>query len=285
MHRDQYFSQFHHRTCSVRGADGFAFVIQKDPNATDIVGQVGGQMGFGGIQNSLAIAFDTWQNPGQDSLFADHISIQSRGVLANDGLEAGLLGIPRPHAIADGAIHVAKIAYYNELRAEYLDYIVASDSLGPYLLDNGEQKRIGTLVVFIDDGIASDTPLMAMPINLSLLLNLPTDKAFIGFTSATGRFYAKHDLLSWYWCDQNPCEPIPKSTFDYHQTSKFSTAKLQNFEPGPGYGGADKANAFPIQQSSPDTTPWSIPVEHFSTDSVSGLSPLANLQVPDATLY
>lgn len=60
---DQYFSLFHHTTCSVHGADGFAFVVQNHPNTTNIVGAVGGQMGFGGLENSLAIAFDTWQNP------------------------------------------------------------------------------------------------------------------------------------------------------------------------------------------------------------------------------
>jgi hypothetical protein len=62
LNLDQYFSLFHHRTCSVHGGDGFAFVIQNNKNSTAVVGQVGGQMGFGGIENSLAIAFDTWQN-------------------------------------------------------------------------------------------------------------------------------------------------------------------------------------------------------------------------------
>ena len=60
---NQYFSLFHHTTCNVHGGDGFAFVIQNHPDTITAVGGVGGQMGFGGIQNSLAIAFDTWQNP------------------------------------------------------------------------------------------------------------------------------------------------------------------------------------------------------------------------------
>ena len=102
-------------------------------------------------------------------------------------------------------------------------------------MDNGEQKRVGTLVVFVDDGIAADEPLLALPINLSLLLTLPDDKAFVGFTSSTGRFFEKHDLLSWYWCDQQPCMEKDKSTFDYFQQSKFATAaRLQSFSPGKG---------------------------------------------------
>jgi hypothetical protein len=100
---------------------------------------------------------------------------------------------------------------------EYLDKLVASESIFKYLKDNGEQKRVGTLVIFLDEGVEQDLPLMAMPINLSLLLDLPDDKAFVGFTSSTGRFYEKHDILSWHWCDQEPCMAAVKSDFDYHQ--------------------------------------------------------------------
>ena len=202
VHKDQYFSQFHHRTCSVRGADGFAFVIHSDPKNITALGEKGIQMGFGGISNSLAVAFDTWPNPGDDVVSVDQVRFQSRGVYPNNALPIGLLGLPRATSLADGKIHLAKIAYYGDLQTQYLDKLVASDSLKPYLLDNGEQKRVGTLVVFVDDGIKNDIPLMAMPINLSLLLKLDDDKAWVGFTSSTGRFYAKHDILSWHWCDQ-----------------------------------------------------------------------------------
>lgn len=286
IHRDQYFSQFHHRTCSVRGADGFAFVIQYDDIGTDeTVGGYGGNLGYGGLKNSLAIAFDIWQNPGFDLIGEDHISFQSKGILPNDPYEAGLLGIPRSTYIADGIIHSAKIKYFNNLRPEYLDYIVASDNLMPYLLDNGEQKAVGTLVVFVDDGIKTDTPLMAMPINLSLLLKLPSDKAYVGFTAATGRFFAKQDILSWHWCDESPCNPILQSQFDYHHKNKFSSAKTQKFEPGEGYGGGDARDGFPTKNQSPDTTPKSAQKTYFADNEPIGLSTDAILQIPDATLY
>lgn len=286
IHRDQYFSQFHHRTCSVRGADGFAFVIHYNVNGTeDVVGGVGGNMGFGGLSNSLAIAFDIWQNPGRDLIGVDHVSVQSRGVLPNDPFSPGLLGQPRTTPIADGAIHLAKVKYFNDLRPEYLNYVVASDTLMPYLLDNGEQKRIGTLVVFVDDGVATDTPLLALPINLSLLLKLPADKAYVGFTGATGRFFAKQDILSWYWCDESPCNPVLKSDFDYHQTSKFSSATTRVFAPGPGYGGEFIIEGFPTENQSPDTTPLESPKSYFANNELVGLATDAALQVPDATLY
>ena len=87
------------------------------------------------------------------------------------------MGVPRPHDLADGNIHLARITYFGDLQPQYLNKLVASDSLIPYLMDNGEQKRVGTLVVFMDDGIESDTPVLALPINLSLLLHMPIDKA------------------------------------------------------------------------------------------------------------
>lgn len=44
--------------------------------------------------------------------------------------------------------------------------------------DNGEGRRLGTLVVWLDSGIESDIPLLALPINLSVLLDLPQDKVW-----------------------------------------------------------------------------------------------------------
>ncbi len=282
--KDQYFSILHHRTCSVHGADGFALVIQNSPQNTSALGGVGGQMGFGGIENSLAIAFDTWQNQGYDTLNVDHISIQSRGTAPNDALEEGLLGVPRAHNLADGKVHIARITYFNKLKSEYFDKLVASDSLIQYLKDNGEQKRVGTLVVFVDEGIETDTPLMALPINLSLLLKLPIDKAYVGFASSTGRFYEKHDILSWVWCDEEPCDFPTLQEFDLHQESKYSVAKRQRFEPGIGYGGGD-SKTFPTENQSPDTDPWILPVSSFSNSRNDGLASDAGSQLPPDTLY
>jgi len=284
--KDQYFSLRHHETCSIHGADGFAFVIQNHPNSTSSIGEIGAQMGFGGIENSFAIAFDTWQNQGYDSLHVDHISFQSRGIQPNDALENGLLGVPRPHSLADGKIHLVRITYYGTIQAKYLDKVVASQSLLPYLKDNGEQKRIGMLVVFIDDGVEKDEPIMAMPINLSLLLNLVDDKAYVGFTASTGCYYEKHDILSWVFCDQEPCDdPDMKKTFDYHQKSKFSSVKLTRFEPGEGYGGEDVIEDFPTENLNPDTTPWVEDVSSFSSSRNNVLSSDASNQIPPNTIY
>lgn len=41
--------------------------------------------------------------------------------------------------------------------------------------DHGEGRRLGTLVVWLDEGIANDEALVAVPMNLSVLLGLPQD--------------------------------------------------------------------------------------------------------------
>ena len=70
------------------------------------------------------------------------------------------------------------------------------------LLFAGEGKRIGTLAVYYDD---DDFPILALPINLSVLLKLDQGRALLGFTAATGLTWEKHDILSWQCCEEPPC--------------------------------------------------------------------------------
>lgn len=286
-HKDQYFSQEHHKTCTVHGADGFAFVIHQSPDGLNAIGSNGGNMGFGGMNNSFAIAFDTWQNPGSDKLGVDHVSIQSRGPSSlNDALEVGLLGTPKAYPLADGKVHLARIRYTGKILPQYFDKLIASESLLPFLLDNGEQKRIGTLLVYLDEGIATDSPLLAIPINLSLVLKMRNDKAYVGFTSSTGRFYEKHDIMSWYWCDQDPCEAVMKEEFDFHQLSTFySKVMPRQFDPGPGFGGGLDPEGIPTVNQSPDTKALNDSLAHFSKSRTHGLYSGADGQVPPNTLY
>mmetsp|Transcript_25436 Transcript_25436/g.24326 ORF Transcript_25436/g.24326 Transcript_25436/m.24326 type:complete len:447 (-) Transcript_25436:165-1505(-) len=287
LHKDQYFSLIDYKSCSVHGGDGFAFVIQNDPNSTFALGGVGGEMGFGGIHNSLAIAFDMFYNPGagMDSMGVDHVSIQSRGAAPNSAQGDGLLGVPMAYDMADGKVHLVRVVYHGELKPEYFSSLIASDSLIPYLKDNGEQKRVGTLLVYVDEGVETDKPLLAIPINLSVVLDMPVDKAFVGFTGSTGRYFEKHDILSWYFCDQEPCEKAEEAYFNYYHSANLSIASLRTFSPGPGFGGSDGSEGFPTKQQSPDTTPWSTSKMHFSLGRNEGLAEDAALQTPPDTTY
>ncbi|CAM9573160.1 unnamed protein product, partial [Hapterophycus canaliculatus] len=78
--------------------------------------------------------------------------------------------------LADGKHHLVKIKYFPRVATEYLERFAATPNLVPFLKDNGEGRRLGTLVVWLDEGIGSDDPVMAVPINLSVLLDLPQDQ-------------------------------------------------------------------------------------------------------------
>jgi len=60
------------------GADGIAFVLQ--PISTQI-GTAGGGIGFQGVQPSIGIVLDTWQNTDLNDPIYDHISITANGDL------------------------------------------------------------------------------------------------------------------------------------------------------------------------------------------------------------
>ena len=165
----------------------------------------GEHLGYGGISNSLAIEFDTWTNVDtqqSDDVFQDHISIHSGGPsLPNSSNKSTSLGYWRPYSIADGNVHEAKIQYLPYVETRYFELMTANNNLLPYMKDDGEDRRLGTLAVFVDQGIAEDRPLLAIPVNLSLLLDFPDSLAYVGFTASTGRKWEKHDILLWKWLE------------------------------------------------------------------------------------
>lgn len=150
----------------VHGGDGFAFVIHLDPNETSTIGAGGEDMGYGGIRNAIVVEFDTWYNPWQGDLFSDHVryapcsnmipcyacarlprfcgrrchcSVQLSGpkVGVTVGEHSRLASI-KPHDLADGKMHIARITYYNFINYDYLQYFTGSTELNNYLKDAGE---------------------------------------------------------------------------------------------------------------------------------------------------
>ncbi|MFH1111899.1 MAG: hypothetical protein V1712_02410 [Patescibacteria group bacterium] len=144
------------------GADGLAFVIQNSSDS--VLGANGGGIGYSGIYNSLAIEFDTYKNSGDPN--NNHISINSRGILANDANHAYSLGyVTTIPSLANGTVYNVKIRYTTD-----------------------------TIRVYLND---STLPVLAVRVNLDSLLSLNSDKAWVGFTASTGNGYENHDILSW----------------------------------------------------------------------------------------
>ncbi|MFA4937343.1 MAG: alpha/beta hydrolase [Patescibacteria group bacterium] len=142
-------------------ADGFAFVIQNSGDS--VIGLNGGGIGYSGIVNSVAIEFDTYKNSDPNN---NHISIQSRGTLANSHLHTYSLGyITSIPNLANGSIYQVKISY-------------AADTIKVYFSD-------------------FNSPVLSVPINLGSLLSLDSGKAWVGFTASTGNGYENHDILCW----------------------------------------------------------------------------------------
>jgi len=206
-----------YEACRVHGGDGFAFVIHSHPNGTSTLGDGAEGLGYAGIANSLAVEFDTWTNSNYSDVWMDHISVHSNGREANSADERSQFGIQKDHPLADGKSHRIKIRYFPEIKMEYLKVFTASPALLPFIKDNGEGRRIGTLVVWADD---MKEALMAMPINLSVLLTLDQGKALLGFTSSTGLSWEKHDITSWYCCEDPPCRYGKTEGMEYYDDGK-----------------------------------------------------------------
>jgi len=145
------------------GADGLAFVIQN--TSSNALGSGGGSMGYGGIADSLAVEYDTWQNP-DDSPGDSHISVQTAGHQPNSPSATFSLRSfgPIPSLYS---VHTSRIRYLP-----------------------------GTLQVYLDGGLV-----LSVATDLSSLLDLDEGKAWVGFTAATGGSAERHRLLSWTYTE------------------------------------------------------------------------------------
>lgn len=287
--KDQDFGLHQHKSCAVHGGDGFAFVVHGHPDGTAALGAGGAELGYGGLQNSLAVDFDTWFNADGGDLLGDHISVRSLGPAkpnsATDG--ASRLSLSKPAELADGKVHEVQIRYYREIQYQYLDAMTAvPENLSPFLKDANEGRRLGMLVIWLDGGIAADKPFLAIPINLAAVLALAGDmeeQAYLGFTAATGSAWEKHDVLSWFFCEADSCaskRAVRGSRavdFDYHLANRYTFSAHTHHVPMETTRNAD---SFDRSAYFPDTTPVAAEKVHYSKGQrTSGKGP-AYEQVP-----
>lgn len=136
------------------GADGIAFVLQ--PLSTGL-GSDGGGIGYDGINPSLGIEFDTWQNADVSDPIFDHVAIMRDGIL-HHGLPSALSpyqyildGIAN---VEDGMYHEAKIIWE-----------AAAQTISVYVDCEFRTSYTGDVIGEIFDG---------------------NPNVYMGFTSATG---------------------------------------------------------------------------------------------------
>jgi gliding motility-associated-like protein len=91
------------------GADGIVFIMQ--PISTS-VGAAGEGMGFEGVQPSIGITLDTWQNANRNDPAFDHISIQKNGTVNHGNDLAGpVAASPVSDNIEDCKWHLLRIGW------------------------------------------------------------------------------------------------------------------------------------------------------------------------------
>ncbi len=186
-------------------ADGFAFLVQNSSAGTSALGPGGCAMGFaddplsgndyfcggatGGIQNSLAIGFKTFDD-GTEYPPGNSVFIASNGAGANcenlpNGEAAGSFGcviaentLTSPSiSLANGSLHTATVTYTTQPSASQTNCSSSSGCL---------------------DVILDGTDLFPSGVSFSMTsIGLTSNSAYVGFTAATGADYENHDILNW----------------------------------------------------------------------------------------
>ncbi|MEM7127004.1 MAG: putative Ig domain-containing protein, partial [Chloroflexota bacterium] len=140
------------------GADGLTFVIV---SALNNIGGDGGGIGYSGINNSIAVEFDTFRN-GRDPNDS-HVGIDLNGSLTS------------------------------EITANIDPNLKDSDIWSAWIEYDGQTERLDVRLSRTDERPLE--PILSHSVDLATILG--QDRAFLGFTSATGAGYANHDILSW----------------------------------------------------------------------------------------
>ncbi|MCZ8222733.1 MAG: hypothetical protein O9324_01905, partial [Microcystis sp. LE19-84.1B] len=143
-----------------QGADGLVFVVKTVANNT---GGSGGGIGYSGINPSLGIEFDTYNNGSIDDGSGNHVGININGNIDSVVLQ------PIPTRLNNGNIWTAWVDYNGV------------DTLLEVRLASTNQRP--------------DNPLLSYSVDLISVLQTPN--AYIGFTSGTAAASGYHDVLSW----------------------------------------------------------------------------------------
>lgn len=164
------FFQFQMTDPSSGGAsDGIAFVLQTE-GATALGGK-GGYLGYGGITPSIAVEFDTWQNPGWD-INDNHVAILLDGRIT--GLDP-----QTPYGVTNCQPTGAFGCMSNgDVWSVWIDY-----------------DGINLNVALADNSLVRPANLISFPINIPALLG--QTNAFVGFTAGTGAGSENHFVANW----------------------------------------------------------------------------------------
>jgi hypothetical protein len=216
--------QFQLAQPGVFGANGLAFVIQN--NDTPLLGKAGHGMGFRGIPNSLVIKFDPYHFRNHHYVKYDQVAILDNGSSTVYPADAGVIDSSTNITFSDGQVHTAKIVY-----------------------------TPGHLSVFLDD---LEHPVLTAFLNLSDVVQLDHDQAWVGFTAATGADFYKQDVIQWSFHSPDEMTQDPTPDTSQPSTQAYLSSQPPQLPSDPSFGYQLPGNAdlnFQIQAST-DLVHW-----------------------------
>lgn len=179
------------------GADGFTLVLQD--HSLSAVGDGGQGIGYSGIRGVLAIEFDAYLNRTVFDPSGSHVAVQ----------------IP-----IDGILTAAHRPECTVALADLVPPIVADGSTYHCWVEYGK----GLLRVWMSADGWMGEPTITVP------LDLPDGRAWMGITSSTGYSVQQHELVSW---TITTCDPIPVSVDDEPTMSGTGTQAVPRIVPQP----------------------------------------------------
>jgi hypothetical protein len=141
-------------------ADGMTFTIQNDPKAIWALGDGGGGLGYQGIQNSVALKFDIYNNAGEGT---DSIGVYTDGAAPN---------IPATDLSSSGI------------------KLSSGDPIYAQLVYAGT-----TLTVTLTDTKTGASVANQFTVNISAVVG--GTSAYVGFTGSSGSMGAVQEITSW----------------------------------------------------------------------------------------
>ncbi|MGD9690289.1 MAG: immunoglobulin domain-containing protein [Phycisphaerales bacterium] len=238
--------------------DGFAFVIQDQLEGTAALGGGGSDLGFNGLNRSVAVEFDTFWFSGEPQ--GVHVSVQIDGSTSEDASLGSALLDPLGVNILDGRAHTATVQYVPPVR----------DAEGQIITP-------GDLDVYIDS-----TFILSVAIDLEDVngTNITDDsgQATVGFTAGTGLADSIHVVSAWAFNDDTGGECVAPEWY----------------VAGSGAGGLGSTAEFSVQFTGTRamTFTWYYNDAEITDDRggrISGLGTdtlrVANLQIADAGTY
>jgi hypothetical protein len=173
-------------------ADGITFVLAASPTG---LGGGGGAIGYGGVPNSVAIEFDTYNNGSPDGDSSNHVGIDTGGALNDIGLTNvygnGSCGFPFggppqnpnnvPGCMSNGDLWTVNVSYNGS-------------NLSVTLQDSAESSAF--------------TAFNSFPIDIASALG--TNTAFVGFTAGTGAGNENHDIINWTFANTAQISSTPE---------------------------------------------------------------------------